>query len=300
MHLSRQIRGGHYPTPRSPASPTITAAQHPHPTTAYSSQGDYLSLRSPRHYFSNNTLCPTKPSLQQPLFITRLRLSGSSKMHIRPKPHHGHGWLDMSTTPVGGSRQTGAPGGEAYDRVANIRTTSTPVQLRFHSPIKAAMEEKYRVPCHILYRVRWDESPDLGQLFHSAPTQSRTVTRFLRHDLEGRVTAYKNVAVPADCYAATTAKNNTSLGRTPASRADFVRSDAGFFPFCTRWRGEHGLGVNTLDSDTVTSHIGETHGGDHSHDSQSLLRPWYFSDVTALSSLGYVPRDRDPSLVTVY
>lgn len=61
-----------------------------------------------------------------------------------------------------------------------------------------------------------------------APTQSRTVIRFTREGLEGRVTGYKEVTVPAN---SATAKNSTSLLRKPANRADFVRGAAGFFPF---------------------------------------------------------------------
>lgn len=75
---------------------------------------------------------------------------------------------------------------------------------------------------------RWDFEADYSSLFRLAPTQSRTVTRFLRHGLEGRVTGYRNVTVPAS---SATAKNSTSLLRKPANRAEFVRGAAGFFPF---------------------------------------------------------------------
>lgn len=61
-----------------------------------------------------------------------------------------------------------------------------------------------------------------------APTQTRTVTRFIREGLEGKVTGYKEVSIPAN---SATAKNSTSLLRKPANRADFVRGAAGFFPF---------------------------------------------------------------------
>ena len=60
-----------------------------------------------------------------------------------------------------------------------------------------------------------------------APTQTRTITRFTREGLEGRVTGYREVTVPAS---SATAKNSTSLLRKPANRADFVRGAAGFFP----------------------------------------------------------------------
>ncbi|KAK1252320.1 hypothetical protein MKX08_003507 [Trichoderma sp. CBMAI-0020] len=75
---------------------------------------------------------------------------------------------------------------------------------------------------------RWDFETDYTSLFKIAPPQTRTVTRFLRHGLEGRVTGYKNVTVP---ISGATAKNSTSFLRKPANRADFVRGAAGFFPF---------------------------------------------------------------------
>ncbi|KFA47518.1 hypothetical protein S40293_02099 [Stachybotrys chartarum IBT 40293] len=75
---------------------------------------------------------------------------------------------------------------------------------------------------------RWDFETDYTSLSRIAPTQTRTVTRFQRHGLEGRVTGYRNVTVPAN---SATAKNSTSLSRKPANRADFVRGAAGFFPF---------------------------------------------------------------------
>jgi antiviral helicase SKI2 len=61
-----------------------------------------------------------------------------------------------------------------------------------------------------------------------APTMSRNIIRFTREGLEGRVTGYREVTVPAHSI---TAKNSTSLLRKPASKADFVRGKAGFFPF---------------------------------------------------------------------
>lgn len=77
-------------------------------------------------------------------------------------------------------------------------------------------------------RRRWDCPTDYTGLFKIAPTQTRTITRFTREGLEGRVTGYKEVTVPAS---SATAKNSTSLLRKPANRADFVRGAAGFFPF---------------------------------------------------------------------
>ena len=61
-----------------------------------------------------------------------------------------------------------------------------------------------------------------------ATTQTRTITRFTREGLEGKVTGYREVTVPAN---SATAKNSTSFLRKPAKRADFVRGAAGFFPF---------------------------------------------------------------------
>ncbi|RAH47047.1 SKI complex RNA helicase subunit SKI2 [Aspergillus brunneoviolaceus CBS 621.78] len=75
---------------------------------------------------------------------------------------------------------------------------------------------------------RWDVSTDYGDLFDIAGTQSRTVVRFDRDGLEGRVTSYHEVTIPAT---SANAKNSTSLLRRPAGRADFVRGAAGFFPF---------------------------------------------------------------------
>ncbi|KAF2280159.1 antiviral helicase [Westerdykella ornata] len=75
---------------------------------------------------------------------------------------------------------------------------------------------------------RWDAPTNYRGLFEIAPTQTRTIIRFTREGLEGRVTGYKEVTVPAN---SATAKNSTSLLRKPANRADFVRGAAGFFPF---------------------------------------------------------------------
>ncbi len=79
----------------------------------------------------------------------------------------------------------------------------------------------------MLFR-RWDIPTDYTGVYELAPTQTRTITRFTREGLEGKVTGYKEVTVPAN---SATAKNSTSLLRKPANRADFVRGAAGFFPF---------------------------------------------------------------------
>ncbi|KXJ89372.1 NUC185 domain-domain-containing protein [Microdochium bolleyi] len=101
--------------------------------------------------------------------------------------------------------------------------------------IKAELEERFLTPSNKFstewlnrLQQRWDCPTDLTELFRIAPTQSRTVTRFQRQGLEGRVTGYKNVTIPAN---SATAKNSTSLLRKPGGRADFVRGAAGFFPF---------------------------------------------------------------------
>ncbi|KAL9036088.1 MAG: hypothetical protein Q9214_006291, partial [Letrouitia sp. 1 TL-2023] len=52
--------------------------------------------------------------------------------------------------------------------------------------------------------------------------------QFIREGLEGRVTGYREVNVPAINV---TAKNSTSFLRKPASRVDFVRGAAGYLPF---------------------------------------------------------------------
>ncbi|MCJ1261351.1 hypothetical protein MMC22_001215 [Lobaria immixta] len=75
---------------------------------------------------------------------------------------------------------------------------------------------------------RWDIPTEYSELYELAPTQTRTVIRFTREGLEGKVTGYEEVTVPAN---SATAKNSTSLLRKPANRADFVRGAAGFFPF---------------------------------------------------------------------
>lgn len=80
---------------------------------------------------------------------------------------------------------------------------------------------------HAFYR-RWEIPTDYAGLYELAPTQTRTIIRFTREGLEGRVTGYKEVTIPAN---SATAKNSTSLLRKPANRADFVRGAAGFFPF---------------------------------------------------------------------
>lgn len=103
---------------------------------------------------------------------------------------------------------------------------------------------------------RWDVSTDSTDLFEIAPTQTRTVTRFTREGLEGRVTGYHEVTVPA---ASTNAKNSTSLLRRPAGRADFVRGAAGFFPFAPG--GLEGVeALAEMEADTQSAEQAHTGG----------------------------------------
>lgn len=81
---------------------------------------------------------------------------------------------------------------------------------------------------HIFCFRRWEAPLDYTDLFQLGPTQTRTIIRFNREGLEGKVTGYREVTVPAS---SATAKNSTSLLRRPAGRAEFVRGAAGFFPF---------------------------------------------------------------------
>ena len=103
------------------------------------------------------------------------------------------------------------------------------------SEIKKALEEEFLSPPKSFnsswlnkLQQRWDAQLDYTELCELSPTQTRTIIRFTREGLEGRVTGYKEVTVPAS---SATAKNSTSLLRRPANRAEFVRGAAGFFPF---------------------------------------------------------------------
>ncbi|KAL2156821.1 hypothetical protein VTH06DRAFT_4370, partial [Thermothelomyces fergusii] len=126
-----------------------------------------------------------------------------------------------------------------FDTIDDIldQTASPSRRQRAQDPdrLRAELEAKYLSPSPTFsadwldkLQQRWAAPADYSLLFRIAPTQSRTVTRFVRHGLEGRVTGYRNVTVPASHA---TAKTSTSMLRKPASRADFVRGAAGFFPF---------------------------------------------------------------------
>ncbi|KAK4224923.1 NUC185 domain-containing protein [Podospora fimiseda] len=120
------------------------------------------------------------------------------------------------------------------DDILDLKVTPKP-RKQDPKQLRAQLEEKYLSPSTTFsdewlnkLQQRWDTPTDFSLLFRLAPTQTRTVTRFIRHGLEGRVTGYRNVTVPASHA---TAKSSTSMLRKPASRADFVRGSAGFFPF---------------------------------------------------------------------
>lgn len=106
---------------------------------------------------------------------------------------------------------------------------------RTKSQIKAQIEQEYLTPSSQFstkwlnrLQQRFELPTRTTDLFQLAPTQSRTVTRFTRQGLEGRVTGYQEVTVPAS---SATAKNSTSILRKPANRADFVRGASGYLPF---------------------------------------------------------------------
>ncbi|KAK4695409.1 antiviral helicase SKI2, partial [Lecanoromycetidae sp. Uapishka_2] len=102
-------------------------------------------------------------------------------------------------------------------------------QQRLRKRVKPGPEKlKKQLEDSFLNPPRWDIATDPGGIYELAPTQTRTIIRFTREGLEGKVTGYKEVTVPAN---SATAKNSTSLLRKPANRADFVRGAAGFFPF---------------------------------------------------------------------
>ncbi|CAN9147283.1 unnamed protein product [Alternaria alternata] len=108
-------------------------------------------------------------------------------------------------------------------------------QRKTKDVIKKELEQEFLTPSKSFdtqwlnqLQQRWDAPTNYRSLFQIAPTQTRTIIRFTREGLEGRVTGYKEVTVPAN---SATAKNSTSLLRKPANRAEFVRGAAGFFPF---------------------------------------------------------------------
>ncbi|KAI9802911.1 MAG: hypothetical protein M1825_002142 [Sarcosagium campestre] len=108
-------------------------------------------------------------------------------------------------------------------------------QKRSKEQLKQKLQEDFLTPPTTFsadwlnrFQQRLESPTDYTTLQTLASTKTRTITRFTREGLEGRVTGYKEVTIPASNA---TAKNSTSLLRKPANRADFVRGAAGFFPF---------------------------------------------------------------------
>ena len=119
--------------------------------------------------------------------------------------------------------------------LSNGDATVSPNSKKTSDEIKKELEDEFLTPPTTFsaewlnkLQQRWDYQNDYSELCQIAPTQTRTVIRFIREGLEGKVTGYKEVTVPAS---SATAKNSTSILRKPANRADFVRGAAGFFPF---------------------------------------------------------------------
>ncbi|KAK3898285.1 NUC185 domain-containing protein [Staphylotrichum tortipilum] len=134
---------------------------------------------------------------------------------------------------------------DAIDELLDKPAAPRPPRPDNPDQLRAELEAKYLAPSTTFstewldrLQQRWDAPTDYSLLYAIAPTQSRTVTRFVRHGLEGRVTGYRNVTVPASHA---TAKSSTSMLRKPAARADFVRGAAGFFPFAPG-------GLDTIES----------------------------------------------------
>ena len=61
-----------------------------------------------------------------------------------------------------------------------------------------------------------------------SPTGSRNVIRFVREDLQGKVTGIRQISLPAQ---SSTAKTSVSFLRRPASQAHSIRGATGFLPF---------------------------------------------------------------------
>jgi antiviral helicase SKI2 len=123
--------------------------------------------------------------------------------------------------------------------IDNILLTEKPKPRRLPKPPKSefekSLEKEFLTPSNIFstsrlnaFQKRWQPQTNYAELFQMAPTQTRTIVRFKREGLEGRVTGYEEVTVPAS---SATAKNSTSILRKPANRANFVRGAAGNFPF---------------------------------------------------------------------
>ncbi|EEH44136.1 SKI complex RNA helicase subunit SKI2 [Paracoccidioides brasiliensis Pb18] len=138
-----------------------------------------------------------------------------------------------------GSWITGADSGRLPDGANQFgkgpRSQRRNCEMQSDEKLKAELEREFLHPSPRFSSLwlsklqqRWEVPVDYHDLFELAPPQTRTIIRFTREGLEGRVTGYREVTVPSG---SATAKNSTSLLRRPAGRADFVRGAAGFFPF---------------------------------------------------------------------
>lgn len=152
---------------------------------------------------------------------------------------------------------------DIFDKIVTRDSASNP-EPQDPARLRAELEAKYLTPSATFsdewldkLQQRWDTPADYSLLSRIAPTQSRSVTRFIRHGLEGRVTGYRNVTVPASHA---TAKSSTSMLRKPAGRADFVRGAAGFFPFAPG--GLDGIESTAALEDQLRAGAGEAAEGD--------------------------------------
>jgi len=157
---------------------------------------------------------------------------------------------------------------EAIDDIL-FEKISRPPKKQDPDELRAELEKKYLSPSTTFstewlnrLQQRWEAPTDYSLTFRIAPTQTRTVTRFIRHGLEGRVTGYRNVTVPASHA---TAKTSTSMLRKPASRADFVRGAAGFFPFAPG-------GLDGIESTASLEDQLRSSGGDDGDSKRKLER----------------------------
>ncbi|OJD21397.1 hypothetical protein ACJ73_07261 [Blastomyces percursus] len=124
---------------------------------------------------------------------------------------------------------------EEKEAGTSVRLQSRRCEVQSDEELKEELEReflnpspRFSTPWLNKLQQRWEVPVDYTNLFELAPPQTRTIIRFTREGLEGKVTGYREVTVPAS---SATAKNSTSLLRRPAGRADFVRGAAGFFPF---------------------------------------------------------------------
>lgn len=84
-------------------------------------------------------------------------------------------------------------------------------QRKTKEDIKKELEHEFLTPSRSFntqwlnqLQQRWETPTNYRGLFQIAPTQTRTIIRFTREGLEGRVTGYKEVTVPANSATAKT------------------------------------------------------------------------------------------------